>query len=230
MANSQKIEELRGGLIVSCQAPSGSPLDEPQVIAAMAEAAAGAGASGIRVNGARKIETCRNRIRLPIIGIEKLVTEGSEVYITPGFESASRLSQADIIAIDATQRKRPGGEQLGELIKRIRGELGLPVMADIATYDEALKAAELGADIVATTLCGYTSETRGERLPALELVSKLAAKVEIPVICEGGVGSPEELRMALESGAFAVVVGTAITGITELTARFAAASGVRKNA
>ena len=227
MAIPESIERLRGGLIVSCQAPSGSPLDEPEVIAAMAEAAAGAGASGIRVNGARKIETCRSRVRLPIIGIEKLVIDGSSVYITPIFESARRVSAADIIAVDATQRKRPGGENLGEILRRIREELGRPVMADIATFDEALMAEDLGVDLVATTLCGYTEETRGASLPALELVSKLAARVKIPVICEGGVGTPEELGRALDNGAFAVVVGTAITGITELTARFAAAAGSR---
>ena len=217
------VEKLRGGLIVSCQAPKGSPLSEPEIIAALALTAEQNGAVGVRINSAEHIAATKLRIGVPIIGIEKVVTEESDVYITPTFDVAARIaaSGANIIAVDATGRPRPQGERLEELIRRIRQELRLPLMADVATFDEGLRAADCGAEIVATTLCGYTAETHGSELPALGLLEKLAARLNVPVICEGGVHSPEQLRQAFDCGAFAVVVGTAITGVGHLTRRFA---------
>ena len=151
-----------------------------------------------------------------------MVSPGSNVYITPTFEVAERLrdSGADIIALDGTGRPRPNGERIEDLISRIQSRLELPVMADIATLDEGLFVADWGADIVATTLCGYTEETSGEALPALDLVEALARRLDQPVICEGGVASPHDLQRAFNSGAFAVVVGTAITGIDQLIRNF----------
>ncbi len=221
---------LRGGLIVSCQAPTDSPLNDPHVISAMALTAQQQGAVGVRLNGPMNIAAARARITVPIIGIEKVVTPDSDVYITPTFAVAERIaaSGANIIAIDATQRPRPNGEQLNVLIARIQKELHLPVMADIATFDEALLAADCGADIVATTLCGYTQETQGTSLPAFDLMERLATNIKLPIICEGGVASPDEVRRAFDCGAFAVVVGTAITGITQLVQNFVMATPRRQ--
>ena len=221
-----QIEQLRGGLIVSCQAPTGSPLDDPFIISAMALTAAQQGALGVRLNGASHIAAARARITIPILGIEKVVTEGSEVYITPTFAVAERLamSGAEIIALDATRRTRPGGEKVEHLIRRIREELQKPVMADIATFEEALFAADCGVDIIASTLCGYTKETAEVALPAWHLLEALTAKLRTPIICEGGVASPADVQRVFQCGAFAVVVGTAITGVTQLVKKFVAAT------
>ena len=221
-----QIDQLRGGLIVSCQAPTGSPLDDPFIISAMALTAAQQGAIGVRLNGASHIAAARARITIPILGIEKVVTEGSEVYITPTFTVAERVAKsgADIIALDATRRARPGGEKVEQLIRRIREGLQKPVMADIATFEEALFAADCGAEIIATTLCGYTKETTGVSLPAWQLLETLTAKLRIPIICEGGVASPADVQRVFQCGAFAVVVGTAITGLTQLVKNFVAAT------
>lgn len=220
----KEIEALRGGLVVSCQA-AGSPLDDANIISAMALTAEQNGAVGVRMNSAEQVAATKSRVNVPIIGIEKVVTGESDVYITPNFVEAKRLviSGASIIAIDATQRPRPRGEKVEELINRIREELRRPVMADVATFDEGIYAADCGADIVATTLCGYTRESQGAELPALGLVESLAKRVSVPVICEGGISSPEQARQAFDHGAFAVVVGTAITGIGFLVRRFAEA-------
>ena len=220
-----EIEQLRVGLIVSCQAPKGSPLCDPHIISAMALTAEQNGAAGVRINSAEHIAATKLRVGVPIIGIEKVVTGQSDVFITPTFAVARRIadSGANIIALDGTSRPRPDGERLKDLIHRAHQELQLPVMADVATFDEGLRAADFGAEIVATTLCGYTAESRGAELPAFDLLERLAARLNVPVICEGGVGSPEQLRRAFDCGAFAVVVGAAITGVAHLTERFAAA-------
>ncbi len=221
-----KLEQLRGKLIVSCQAPFGSPLNEPFIISAMALTAEQEGAAGVRLNYPANIQAARERISIPIIGIEKVVTAGFDVYITPTFAIAENLVQSgsDIIALDATRRLRPHNEAIETLIPRIQKALQRPVMADIATYEEGLFAADCGADIVATTLCGYTAESQGTPLPALNLLENLAKKLSVPIICEGGVASPEDLRRAFDAGAFAVVVGTAITGITQLAQQFVRAT------
>lgn len=220
-----ELETLRGGLIVSCQAPKGSALDDPQVIAALALAAEQNGAVGVRINSAAHVVATAARVRVPIIGIEKVVTPESEVYITPTFAVAERLVRggAHIIATDATRRARPNGERLEDLLRQVQEELRRPVMADVATLDEGLHAADCGARLVATTLCGYTPESRGTQLPAFDLLEKLARRLDVPVICEGGVASPEQVRQALDCGAFAVVVGTAITGVGQLVRSFVAA-------
>ena len=211
---------------MSCQAPAGSPLDAPEIIAALAATAELNGAVGVRINGPAHIAAVRMRLEVPVIGIEKITSAESEVYITPTLDSARRIaaSGATIVALDATRRRRPGNDTVDALISGVRAGLGVAVMADIATEDEGLHAAGCGADIVATTLCGYTAETRGCPIPALELVERLASRLSIPVICEGGISSPDELRRAFDCGAFAVVVGRAITGVDLLVRRFAAAA------
>lgn len=219
---SDVLARLLGGLIVSCQADQGTPLDEPNVLAAMAQAAERGGASGIRANLPRNIAAIRTRVTVPIIGIYKKRWVGYDVYITPTFDEARAVAEAgaDVIAIDATARPRPRGESVEGLIARIHDELHLPVMADIATFEEARRAAGWGADVVATTLCGYTEETGGWEVPNRQLIEQIAGSVPVPLVVEGRVHSPEMARQALAWGARAVVVGTAITDITWLTRQY----------
>jgi putative N-acetylmannosamine-6-phosphate epimerase len=218
---SAAIERIKGGLVVSCQAEEGSPFFGPGLMARFAAAAELGGAFGIRAKEP-DIRAIREVCGLPIIGIDKVYVEGFEVYITPRFEDAERIAEvgADIIALDCTPRPRPNGMTMEHLVQRIRSELGLPVMADISTLEEATAAENAGADIVATTLSGYTSYSQREEGPDWGLLEAIIAKAETPVIAEGGVGSPAEARRALDMGAWAVVVGAAITRPTELTRRF----------
>ena len=220
-----RLEKLRGGLIVSCQAPPGSPLADPQIIAALALTAEQNGAVGVRINTPAHIAATKQRVNVPIIGIEKVESTESDVYITPTFAVACGVAEsgADIVALDATRRPRPHGENLAELIRRVQAELHRAVMADIATFDEGLYAADCGATLVATTLCSYTMETRGAPLPAFDLIERLAARLSVPIICEGGVATPADVQRAFDCGVFAVVVGTAITGVGQNVRRFVAA-------
>ena len=192
-----------GGLIVSVQAPEGSPLRDPEVIAAMAEASLRNGATGVRLE--------------------------SPVYITPGWREISEVwaAGADVIALDATERLRPGGAQLAALINRAKAELGAPLMADIDSLSNGLRAAELGCDWVGTTLFGYTEATAASKPPAWDLVPQLRAQLptEVSLICEGGIASAEQARRALDLGADAVVVGTAITGVDLQVAAYTKALG-----
>lgn len=216
---------LEGGLIVSCQAREGHPLHNPHVIAALARAAEAGGAAGVRVNGERDIAAVSVFVTVPIIGIRKAWVDDSPVYITPRFEDAAAVAAAgaEIIALDATHRQRPGGESIEELIPRIHRELGRPVMADVATVREGEQAAALGADLVATTLSGYTAGTPPDD-PDLELVRRLARAVKVPVVAEGRYRTPAQVREAFQAGAFAVVVGRAITDALAITRRFVEAT------
>lgn len=209
------VQSLRHGLVVSCQAPVESPLHEPIVIAAIAQASINQGAVGVRIDTPAHVEAVRQRVNAPVIGLWKQQIAGYEVYITPQFEHAQAIAEAgaDIIAIDATLRARPGADTLESLIARIHDKLEKPVMADVDTLEAAVAAAQAGADLVGTTLYGYTASTRHLAPPGLELLAEMVMHLNIPVICEGGVASPAMARRAIELGAYAVVVGTAITGI-----------------
>ncbi|KJH72871.1 N-acetylmannosamine-6-phosphate 2-epimerase [Aliterella atlantica] len=208
------IAPLYQGLIVSCQAPVDSPLHEPNVIAAIAQASVNRGAVGLRIDTPAHIQAVRQRCQVPIIGLWKQQIPGYQVYITPQFHHAQAIAQAgaDIIAIDATTRERPEGETITNLIEWIHNELGKPVMADVDTIENAIASINAGADIVGTTLYGYTEETSKFSPPGFELLKEIV-KLNIPAICEGGIASPQMARQALDLGAYAVVVGTAITGI-----------------
>lgn len=212
---SNLLATLHHGLIVSCQAPADSPLHEPSVIAAIAQAAANQGAVGVRIDTPAHVKAVRQRVAAPIIGLWKQQLPGYEVYITPRFEDAAAIAAAgaDIIAIDATARERPNGETVTTLITRIHEELGKLVMADVDTEDAAIAAAAAGADLVGTTLYGYTKETENQSPPGFNLLTQIVEKLKVPVICEGGIASPQQCKQALELGAYTVVVGTAITGI-----------------
>ena len=209
-------------LIVSCQAPIDSPLHHPQVIAAMAETAICQGAAGVRIDTPAHIQAVRERISAPIIGLWKQSLPNYEIYITPRFEAAQAIAAAgaDLIAIDATLRSRPPGESVSEMINQIHQQLSKPVMADVDSLDAALQAVEAGADCVATTLYGYTSQTEKQSPPGFELLKEMVENIKIPVICEGGISTPEMAKQAIQLGADAVVVGTAITGIDSLVQKY----------
>ncbi|WP_421654870.1 N-acetylmannosamine-6-phosphate 2-epimerase [Leptothermofonsia sp. ETS-13] len=209
------LQTLKGGLVVSCQAPADSPMHEPFVIAAMAEASVKQGAVGVRIDTPAHVRAVRQRLSAPIIGLWKQQIPGSEVYITPQFHHAAAIAEAgaDIIAIDATLRERPGGETVESLIQQIHTQLGKLVMADVDTLEAAIAAASAGADLIGTTLYGYTAETRQFTPPGFALLTQIAKQLSTPILCEGGISSPAMARQAIDLGAHAVVVGTAITGI-----------------
>ena len=218
---------LPKGLIVSCQAPVNSPLHDPYVISAMAQAAVNNGAVAVRIDTPSHIQSVREKVQVPIIGLWKQVITGSDVYITPQFHHAVAVSEAgaDIIAIDATTRNRPGDEKLADIITLIHQQLNKPVMADVDTYEAAQLAVNAGADIVGTTLFGYTTATQNFSPPGWELLTQIVENLDTFVICEGGVSSPEMVRKALDLGANAVVVGGAITGIDLLVKAYIAVLG-----
>ena len=214
MTFSDLTRSLRG-LIISCQAPLGSPMHEPSVIAAMAEASVNQGAIAVRIESPAHVEAVRQRVSVPIIGLWKQQIPGFEVYITPQFCYAETIAQAgaDVIAIDATNRLRPEGGTLETLIHRIHTELGKPVMADVDTLEAAIAAERAGADLVGTTLYGYTQETSDRQPPGFDLLAEMVEALKVPVICEGGIASAQAARQAIDLGASAAVVGTAITGV-----------------
>ncbi|MDQ2663216.1 MAG: N-acetylmannosamine-6-phosphate 2-epimerase [Candidatus Eremiobacteraeota bacterium] len=214
---------LRGGLIVSVQAPAGSALDDPAVLTALALGAQEAGACGLRIQGAANIRAARKKVRVSTVGIVKRDYAGFEPYITPTALEVRELLETgtDIIALDATGRVRPDGSSLADLVAAIHAG-GALAMADCATADDALCARAAGADILATTLCGYTKETAGHALPALDLVRHMS-QLDGFVICEGGIASPQSGREAIVAGAHAIVVGTAITNVEWLTRSFVSA-------
>ncbi|MCG0239450.1 MAG: N-acetylmannosamine-6-phosphate 2-epimerase [Firmicutes bacterium] len=222
MNRREILERLRGGLIVSCQALEGEPLHGPAFMAAMARAAEMGGAVGIRANSPEDIQAIKTVCSLPLIGLYKRTYPNSDIYITPTMREVRAVvdAGAEIVAIDATQRPRPDGLTLEELVRQIRAESEVLIVGDVSTYEEGLAAARAGVDIVSTTLSGYTPYSRQGPTADLELVARLAADLPVPVIAEGRIWTPEEARKALEAGAFAVVVGTAITRPQEIVRRF----------
>ena len=216
------LDRLRGGLVVSCQAPLGSPLRDAHITALIAQAAVLGGASGIRVNGPDDVRAVRAITDLPIIGLHKVQSERRSV-ITPTLDLALGLvdAGADLVAVDATVEVfgvRLAG--FGELV----AALDVPVMADASTLAEGRRALQLGAVVVGTTLAGYTPYTLDEHDgPDLELVAALAA-AGLPVIAEGRYRSPDDVAAAFAAGATSVVVGGAITDPLATTRRFAAAT------
>jgi len=218
---SETLERLRGGLIVSVQADADSVLNTPETIALLALCAVRNAAAGVRIEGTARIAAVRASVDVPIVGIIKNAHDGFEPYIT---STAGEIAQvaaagATIVAFDATHRVRAGGASVSDLVAAAHG-CGLLAMADCATDAELAAAARAGADIVATTLAGYTRETAGRSLPAFDLVATAAARHPF-VICEGGIGSVEDARTAFAAGAGAIVVGTAITNVDALVRRFA---------
>jgi N-acylglucosamine-6-phosphate 2-epimerase len=219
------VEALRGGVVVSVQAPSGSPMAAPSHLAAIARAAELGGAAGIR---AMEVAAVKEAVALPVIGLRKRRMEGSDVYITPSVDDARAVvaAGADIVAVDGTLRPRPDGVDLASLV----AELPVPVLADVDCLEAGLAAREAGAAAVATTLAGYTDNTPSPVDPDIHLVEDLAAELDCPVFAEGRIATPAQARAAFDAGAFAVVVGTAITDPIALTRGFAATARGRAHA
>jgi N-acylglucosamine-6-phosphate 2-epimerase len=220
------IEALSGALIVSCQAFEGEPLYGSAHMVALAASAINGGANGIRTNSKADVAAIRAITRLPIIGIQKTSVDGRTI-ITPDFSTAQELhaAGADIIALDATSLRdqlcRGRFPTAAELIARIHSELGCLVMADISTVDEGVAAAKAGADLIATTLSGYTPYTTLEEGPDEPLIRTLMRETQTPVVAEGKIDTPAAARRALACGAHAVVVGSAITRPQLITRKFA---------
>lgn len=216
---------LRGRLVVSCQAPLGSPLRDPSHLAALAAAAELGGAAGIRAEGGASIAAIRAAVSVPVIGLRKREVPGSPVYIGPELRDAEEVvaAGADVLAVDATLRERPGGVAPEAFLRELGAAYAVPVMADVDSLEAGLRAREAGAALVASTLSGYTG-TGASPGPDLALVAALAEGLDCPVVAEGRIASPDDVAAAFAAGAHAVVVGTAITDALALTRRFAAAA------
>ncbi len=217
---SKILKSFANGLIVSCQASTGEPLAHPDHIVALSLTVLNGGACALRLEGVENIRAVRAATSVPIVGITKIdgLSEAERldsVYITATFDDARNLKEAgaDVIAMDATARPRPDGMSLEETIYRIHHELEMPVWADTATFEEAQAASAYGADIISTTLFGYTRETYRDHSqgPDFDFLSRCVKELGVPVILEGRVWQHEEAARALELGAHAVVVGSAIT-------------------
>jgi N-acylglucosamine-6-phosphate 2-epimerase len=207
------VEKLRHGLVVSCQADDGDPLDDPRILAAIAATAVQGGAVAIRACGAANIRAIKAAVDVPVIGLTKQRRSFNAVYITPTWDDVVICLEAgaDIVALDATTRARPDGLTLAEVVARTRAVSTVLLLADIARLDEALLAAELGFDLISTTLSGYTDATPPEPEPDLALVADLSSRMCVPVIAEGRIATPAQAAEALRRGAWAVCVGKAIT-------------------
>ena len=220
------VARLRGRLIVSCQALAGSPLRDPRTIAALAQCAERGGAGGVRIDGPDDVAAVRGTLTIPIIGIYN-IRGASPVDITPTFDAGRAVARAgaEIVAVQATEERAATPDRLPELIARLHGECRVLVMADVSTLQEGLDAAAAGADLVATTLSGYTPHSPKSQGPDFDLVGELARGVSIPVVAEGRIRTPEEAARAIRAGAWAVVVGRAITMPEAITEEFVRALG-----
>ncbi|KHD16382.1 N-acetylmannosamine-6-phosphate 2-epimerase [Clostridium butyricum] len=225
MDKEKLLKEIKGKLIVSCQALEGEPLyiEDSSVMPLMARAAKQAGAAAIRTNGVRDVIGIKEETNLPIIGIIKKGYEGYEQYITVTMDEIDQLVQAgaDIIAMDCTLRERVDGRSVSEFIQAIKEKYPqIILMADISNLEEGINAWKAGIDMVGTTLSGYTEYTLKLEEPDFKLIEDLAKNIDIPIIAEGRIHTPEQATKALDLGAHAVVVGGAITRPLEIATRF----------
>jgi N-acylglucosamine-6-phosphate 2-epimerase len=216
---------MKNGLIVSCQFSEEDPFDKPEYVALFALSAQLGGASGIRTEGKENIKAVKSKVTLPVIGLIQSAYPDGSVLITPDFKEVNEVLEAgaDIVAIDATDRIRPNGLSGPEFLKRLRVTYpGTLILADVSNFEEGVRAAELGADMVSTTLSGYTPATASKANGGVdfELIEQLADSLLVPVIAEGRILLPAEAVHALELGAYAVVVGAAITKPTVITQMF----------
>lgn len=218
---TDELRQLAGGLVVSCQSAADSPLHGPAAMAMMARAAMLGGARGIRANGAADVAAIRAATSAPVMGINKVVAPDGSRFITPTAESALAVIRAGarLVALDGTERPRPGGESLADVVAAIHGA-GALALADVATIAGAEYAVAAGVDAVGTTLSGYTADSPDRDEPDFALLAALVARHSLPVFAEGRIRTPEEARQALCLGAAFVVVGTAITNPLAITARY----------
>lgn len=222
------IERVNGRLIVSAQAYPGEPMRHPETLVLIAEAAVNGGAAAIRLQGIADVRLGAERLSVPVIGLWKDGDTG--VYITPTAAHALAVAEAgaDVVAVDATRRPRPDGRTLGDTIRAVHDESAALVMADCGSLEDALFAVDSGADLVGTTLAGYSDDRPKTTGPDLELIAAIAAAgLGVPLIAEGRIHTPEQAAQAMQAGADSVVVGTAITHPTTITGWFAAALAQR---
>ena len=222
---NQKIENLKGQLIVSCQALPDEPLHSSFIMGRMALAAKVGGAAGIRANTKEDIKEIQSQVDLPIIGIVKRDYADSEIYITPTMKEVEELMEVkpEIIAMDATISKRPGNKTLDEFFHEVKEKYPDQLwMADCSTVEEALHSDELGFDFIGTTMVGYTKQSKGDRIEAddFEILRKIVSQTKHKVIAEGNINTPEKARRVIELGAYSVVVGSIITRPQLITKSF----------
>ena len=225
MKKNKIIENLKHQLIVSCQALPGEALyrEEGGIMNLMAKAAENAGAKGIRAQGITDIKQIQDTVDLPIIGIIKKNYADCDVYITPTMDEVDDLVESglEIIAIDATDRPRPDGKTIEKFVKDIRKKHGdILLMADISTLKEGIAAEKAGFDLVGTTLAGYTSYSEKRDEPNYDLLKKLKKNLKVPIIAEGKIHTPTQAKKVFDYGAYAVVVGSAITRPEEIVKRY----------
>ena len=222
---NQKVENLKGKLIVSCQALPHEPLHSSFIMGRMALAAKEGGAKGIRANTKEDIKEIQSQVDLPIIGIVKRDYDDSDIYITPTMKEIDELMEVkpEIIAIDATKNLRPNGVTLDEFYAQIREKYpDQPLMADCSTYEEAIHADELGFDFIGTTLVGYTDQSKDMKIEQndFELIKEIVKNVKHNVIAEGNINTPEKVKRVMQLGVFSIVVGSAITRPQLITKAF----------
>ncbi|MDR4950449.1 N-acetylmannosamine-6-phosphate 2-epimerase [Neobacillus cucumis] len=220
------LEQIKNGLIVSCQALDGEPLHSSFIMGRMALAAREGGAVGIRANSVSDIVEIKKQVNLPVIGIIKQVYRNHPVFITPTMKEIDALAEtgAEIIATDATNRLRPDGSDLESFYQEVRTKYPhILMMADVSSVEEAIFADKLGFDIVAPTLYGYTEETDGLKIDDHDyaVIKQIVKEVKnAKVIAEGNVSTPEIARFVLDINVHSVVVGGAITRPQFITQRF----------
>lgn len=217
------LKDVKGKLIISCQALPDEPLHSPFIMGRMALAVTQGGASGIRAQGMADILEIKKNTNLPIIGIVKRNYDDSEIYITPTKKEVDELLAVgvEMIALDATNRTRPNGEKLEDLVAYIKSK-GIETMADCSTVEECYAAEKMGFDCVSTTMFGYTPYSVKVDGPNLEAIKELVANLKVPLIAEGKINTPEDLRAVLDAGAYCAVVGGAITRPLQIAKRFSA--------
>lgn len=218
-------EKIRGKMIISCQALPGEPLyvEEKSVMHLMARAGKMAGSPAVRTSSVRDVMAVREETGLPVIGLIKVQYPGFESYITPTMKEVDQLVEAgsEVVALDCTLRARGDGKTVNEFISQVREKYPDQIlMADISTYEEGVNAWKLGMDIVGTTMSGYTDASPKLDGPDYGLIRRLSQDIDVPVIGEGRIHYPHQAVEALNAGAFAIVVGGAITRPLEIANRF----------
>jgi N-acylglucosamine-6-phosphate 2-epimerase len=215
------LKPLKNGLVVSCQVPDETAINTPEFIAAQALTVLKAGASAIRAQGVLNVRAIALATDVPVIGLVKRFDVSSPVYITPCVSDVVELERAgaQIVAVDATERMRPGDQSFADFLTQVRLETDVVLLADVDSLESALIAESLGCEAVATTLSGYT-DIPAPPLPNIKLIEQIASKVSIPVIAEGGFSQPQSVRDAFSAGAWSVCIGTAITNPYLLTKHF----------
>lgn len=229
MNKEEILELIKDSVIISCQALPNEPLyvEEKSIMYLMARAAKMAGSPAIRTSGVRDVIDIKEETELPVIGLIKRQYENSEVYITPTMKEVDELVEAgsDVVALDCTFSKRPTDETINEFIANIKEKYPeIILMADISTFEEGINAYKCGVDIVGTTMNGYTEQSKKVNISNAELVKLLVKELDIPVIAEGKVHYPHQVKEMLDAGAYAVVVGGAITRPLEIAQRFVSAA------